>query len=68
MAIPLISASLSDGDINVRKEAAAAIVKIRGREAIPSLIDYMIRFTGADDQESAKLALMTVVDSRRMHY
>jgi HEAT repeat protein len=66
LAIPLISASLSDGDINVRKEAAAAIVKIKGKEAIPSLIDYMIRFAGIDDQESAKSALMTVVDSRRM--
>jgi len=66
LAIPLISASLSDGDIDVRREAAAAIVSVSGRESIPLLIDYMVRFTGADDQESAKSALMTVVDSRRM--
>jgi HEAT repeat protein len=66
LAIPLISASLSDGNIDIRKEAAAAIVKIDGRDAIPSLIDYMIKFIGNEDQESAKSALMTVVDSRRM--
>jgi hypothetical protein len=66
LAIPLISASLSDNDINVRKEASAAVVKIKGREAIPLLIEYMIRFTNADDQESAKSALKTVIDNRRM--
>jgi HEAT repeat protein len=66
LAILLISASLSDGDINVRKEASTAIVEIKGREAIPLLIDYMIRFTNADDQESAKSALKTIIDNRRM--
>jgi len=65
-AIPLISASLSDGDINVRREAASAIVKINGREAIPLLIDYMKRFTDTDDQEYAKSALKTIIDDRRM--
>ena len=48
LAILLISASLSDGDINVRKEASTAIVEIKGREAIPLLIDYMIRFTNSN--------------------
>ena len=66
MAIPLVSTALSDNDINVRKEAATAIVRINGREAVPSLIDYMVKLTGADDQESIKSALMTVVDNRRM--
>ena len=66
LAIPLITASLSDSDINIRKEAAAAIVKIKEKEAMPSLIDYMVKFTSAEDQESAKSALITVVDSRRM--
>ena len=66
LAIPLISASLSDGDINVRLEAASAIVKIKGREAIPLLIDYMKKFTDADDQEYAKSALKTIIDNRRM--
>lgn len=66
LAVPLISASLSDNDPDVRKEAASAIIKIRGNEAIPSLIEYMIRFTGDDDQEAAKSALMSVMDSRRI--
>jgi HEAT repeat protein len=66
LALPLISTSLSDGDMNVRKEAASAIVKLKGRDAIPLLIQYMMRFTGAEDQESAKSALMCVVDRRRV--
>jgi HEAT repeat protein len=66
LANPLISASLSDNDISIRKEAATAIVRINGREAISYLIDYMIKFTGDEDQESAKSALKTVLDSRRM--
>lgn len=66
LALHLVSASLSDGDVNVRKEAAAAIVKINGITAIPSLIDYMIKFTGSEDQESAKSALVTILDNRRM--
>lgn len=66
LAVPLISASLSDSEINVRREAAAAIVKIKDREAIPLLIDYMRSFAAAEDQESAKSALMTVLDNRMM--
>jgi HEAT repeat protein len=66
LAIPLVVNSLSDPDVNVRKEAATAIVLISGKNAIPPLIDYMTKFTDSEDQESAKSALMTVVDSRRM--
>jgi HEAT repeat protein len=66
LALPLLTASLSDPDISIRKEASSALIKISGKEAIPSLIDYMIKFTSAGDQESAKSALMTVLDSRRM--
>jgi HEAT repeat protein len=65
-ASSLVTTSLSDGDINIRNEAASAIVKIKGKEAIPSLIDYLIKFISPEDQESAKKALMTVLDSRRM--
>jgi HEAT repeat protein len=66
LANPLISSSLSDNDLGIRKEAANAIVRINGREAVPYLIDYMMKFTGDEDQESAKSALKTVVDNRRM--
>lgn len=63
-ALALISASLSDNDINVRKEAATAIVRVNGKTSVPSLIDYMLKFTGSDDQETAKFSLMTVLDSK----
>ena len=66
LATPLIIASLSDSDINIRKEAAAAIIKVKGKEAIPSLIDYMNKFSSDEDQNAAKSALMSVLDSRRM--
>lgn len=66
LAIPLISASLSDSDIGIRKEASAAIVSLSGPESIPALLDYMMKFDLTGDQESSKSALMTVLDNRRM--
>jgi HEAT repeat protein len=66
LAIPLVIASLSESDINIRKEAAAALVKIQGREAIPALIDYMVKFISEEDQESAKSSLFSVIDGRRL--
>lgn len=66
LALPLITASLSDQDIKVRKEASAAVVKLVGSKAIPSLIDYMMKFDSQSDQESAKAALMSVCGSDNM--
>ncbi|MEI6050014.1 MAG: family 16 glycoside hydrolase [Bacteroidota bacterium] len=66
MALPLITASLSDQDLNIRKEATQAIVKINGSKAIPALIDYMSKFSSDPDQEAAKSALMTVTGSDNM--
>jgi HEAT repeat protein len=63
LALPLVSSSLSDPDLNVRKEAAEAIVKISGSKAIPALLDYMWKFNGESDQIAAKSALMTVAGS-----
>ena len=66
IALPLITASLSDKDLNVRKEASAAVVKINGSKSIPALIDYMMKFSSESDQEAAKSALMTVCGSDNM--
>jgi HEAT repeat protein len=68
MALPLITASLSDQDLNVRKEAAEAIVKISGSQSINSLISYMLVFSSTPDQEAAKSALMTVTGSDNMRF
>jgi hypothetical protein len=68
MAIPLINASLSDPNQEVRTEAAEAIVKISGNKSINSLINYMLVFDSKPDQEAAKLALMTVTNSDNMKY
>lgn len=68
MALPLITASLSDQDLAVRQEAAEAIVKICGSQAINSLINYMLVFSSASDQEAAKSALMTVTGSDNMRF
>lgn len=62
-ALPLVTASLSDQDINVRKEASIAVVKLNGTRAIPALIDYMMKFSSESDQDAAKSALMTVCGS-----
>jgi HEAT repeat protein len=68
MALPLINASLSDKDLAVRQEAAEAIVKISGSQAINSLINYMLVFSSTSDQEAAKSALMTVTGSDNMRF
>ena len=66
MALPIVTASLSDQDLNVREEAAAAIVKISGSKSIPALIDYMMKFSSDSDQEAVKSALMTVCGNDNM--
>jgi HEAT repeat protein len=49
MALPLITSSLSDQDLNVRKEAAEAVVRINGSQSINSLINYMLVFSSVPD-------------------
>ncbi len=68
IALPLINSALTYPDVNVRKEAAEAIVKISGNKALNSLINYMLVFSGAADQEAAKSALMTVLNGDNMQY
>jgi HEAT repeat protein len=68
MALPLITASLSDQNPAVRHEAAEAVVKISGKQSINSLINYMLVFSSTDDQEAAKSALMTVAGSDDMRF
>ena len=66
MALPLITASLTDQYFDVRKEAAEAVVKIGGNQSINSLINYMLLFSSTPDQEAVKSALMTVAGSDKM--
>lgn len=66
MALPLVTASLSDPDKNIRTEAAEAIVKINGKKAIPALVEYLMKFDSETDQEAAKSALMSVAGSDNM--
>jgi HEAT repeat protein len=68
LALPLVNSSLTDQDADVRKEAAEAIVKISGNKAVNSLINYMLVNSNASDQEAAKSALMTVMNSDNMQY
>jgi len=66
LALPLITASLSDLNLRIRNEAAEAIVRIMGNKAIPALIEYMMKFSSESDQEAAKSALMTVAGNDDM--
>jgi len=65
-ALPLVSASLSDPDAEVRMEAAEAIVKLDGNNSVPALLDYMTKFGSESDQLAAKSALMTAAGSKDM--
>ena len=67
-ALSLVTASLSDKDFKVRKEASEAIVKIGKNQILSSLINYLLLFPEAPDQEAAKSALMTVLSSDKMSY
>ena len=61
-----MSKSLTDQNFNVRKEAAEAVVRLGGDETVNSLINYMVLFSSAPDQEAAKSALMTAAGSDMM--
>jgi HEAT repeat protein len=63
ISLPLLTTALSDQDVNVRTEAAAAIVKLSGDKSIPALIDYMMKFGTETDQDAVKSALMSVCGS-----
>jgi HEAT repeat protein len=65
-ALPLVTKSLTDQAFNVRKEASEAVVKLGGDETVNSLINYMVLFSGAPDQEAVKSALMTAAGSNQM--
>jgi hypothetical protein len=62
-ALPLVISALSDPDINVRKEASQAIVRLNGSKSVLALINYMMKFDDESDQEAAKSALRTVCGS-----
>jgi len=66
MALPLITAALTNQDLNVRTAAAPAVVKLSEKKAMPSLLDYMLKFSSAEDQLAAKSALMSVAGSNDM--
>jgi HEAT repeat protein len=65
-ALPLVSKSLTDQNLDVRKEAAEAVVRLGGNETVNSLINYMVLFSSAPDQEAAKSALITAAGSDMM--
>ena len=68
MALEVVNGALSNPDPAVRREAAEAIVKIGGGKSINSLINFLLVFNGADDQEAAKSALMSVLGSDNMRF
>jgi HEAT repeat protein len=65
-ALPLVAKSLSDQNQNVRIEAAEAVVRLGGPETVNSLINYMLLFSSAADQEAAKSALRSAAGSNEM--
>jgi HEAT repeat protein len=68
LALPLLNSALSDKDVNVRTEAAEALARINGGEAINSLITYMMVYTSEEDQKAAETALMTIMKSDDMRF
>jgi HEAT repeat protein len=65
-SLSLINASLSHSDVRVRVESAAALAKVSGIQAVPALIDYMMRCSDPLDQEAAKSAFMSVANGDKI--
>ncbi|MFN8241478.1 MAG: family 16 glycoside hydrolase [Bacteroidales bacterium] len=65
-ATGLVATALKDNDQKIRMEAAPAIVKLKGKEAIDDLVAYLVGFTSPDDQEVAKTAIMTIADNSNL--
>jgi hypothetical protein len=65
-ALPLVTKSLSDASQGVRAEAAEAVVKLGGDETVNSLIDYMLLFSSAQDQEAAESAFKSAAGHLQM--
>jgi HEAT repeat protein len=68
LALPVVNSALSHPDFRVRKEAAQAIAAISGKESINALINYMISFEGAEDQDVVKNALMSVMGREDLRF
>lgn len=60
LALDLIKSSLDDADSAVRNAACEAIVLTDGKNAVPSIIQYMMKYESSSDQEAAKSALRSV--------
>jgi hypothetical protein len=65
-ALPLVTKSLSDQNQSVRTEAAEAVVRLGGDETVNSLINYMLLFSSAQDQEAAKSAFKSAAGNLQM--
>ena len=65
-ATALVTAALSNTDEAIRTEAALAIAKISGKKAVTSLVGYLTKYNGENDQAAAKTALMTVLDKNNI--
>ena len=66
-ALPLVKSALSHADIKVRKEAALALASIENKDAVSDLINYMMENSSAEDQATAKTALMSVTGKDKMN-
>ena len=66
LALPLVTASLSDNDQKIRQEACEALVTLNRDKSIPSFIQYLTNYSGESDQAAVKKALMTVIGSGSM--
>ena len=65
-ALPLITSSLSYPDGAVRSEAAAALSRLSGAKAVPSLIGYITKFSDPADQKAAVEAMKTVCGDKEV--
>ena len=65
LAAPLIENTLYCPSAVLRTASAMALAKLRGRDAVPELIDYVRSYETVEDQVAAYHALLMTADSRK---
>ncbi len=65
-ALALIYSSLNGTENEIRTAAAEAVARITGKDAVPALIAYMMKFSNSSDQDAVITALKSVAGNNEI--
>lgn len=65
-AVPALMQLLNDEHGIIRQASALSLGMIEGKEAVPVLLDYLLKYHDGADQETAAKTLITILDKDQM--